>query len=107
MERTDFFYNVCCKQLEECRKQLLKVPPFEAANSKQKGCEGIGPVRYAEWSSKFARARAEPADSEGESKADTDLEFLKPDRCQLGPAKSHQVNTNGKNRGDCGLAGLV
>lgn len=74
LEKTNFFYNVCCKQLEECREQLLKVPPFEAPRSKQKGCEGIGPVRYAEWSSRFGRVRADRADSEAESGAWVDPE---------------------------------
>lgn len=63
LEKTDPFYNVCCKQLEECRMQLKKFPAFESPTSNEKGQEGRGPVVYAEWASKFARPPVDVADN--------------------------------------------
>lgn len=67
LEKTDFFYNVCCKQLEESRAQLSKMPSFEAPISKQKKQEGKGPALYAEWSAKFVRSPVNAADDAGEA----------------------------------------
>ncbi|KAL8454521.1 hypothetical protein Emed_000242 [Eimeria media] len=62
LERTDPFYNVCSKHLEECRMQLDNVPVFQAPNNTQKGTEGKGPAVYAQWIAEFNRPPVEVAD---------------------------------------------
>ncbi|KAL8424584.1 hypothetical protein Efla_003700 [Eimeria flavescens] len=73
LERTDPFYNVCCKHIEECRKQLDSLPPFKVPGKAETGGEGKGPAVFAQWTAAFKRPPFEPADDTN------DAEWMDPE----------------------------
>ncbi|XP_026191960.1 protein farnesyltransferase subunit beta [Cyclospora cayetanensis] len=74
LESTCPFYNVCSKNVEASRAYLLKISPFEAPESKQRGHEGRGPTLHAAWVAKFPRFSPAGDDGEGAEWADPESE---------------------------------